>query len=209
MRFRIKENIYGKDNNNEINKKKYKKSMSPFVSLDAGDVEKTIDIFNQGFGNDCIMCGESTSVGEALHVLNRIELDEQTSNYKFPTYTYFYKGPVYRFEKVYTVLKDPIYTMAQNEKQAATMIKGKLKKMFGFDMNAKLDIDDNNVMKSIQQNNEYQYYQNKKKEQKKDLSGAEFIGSIGDNDIYYLDGYYIANDIAFASYEDARDYLED
>ena len=49
MRFKIRENIYaGKNSNNAINKRKYKKgAMSPFVSLDAGDVDYNISFFNK------------------------------------------------------------------------------------------------------------------------------------------------------------------
>lgn len=44
----VNENIYdGKKFNNRINKRKYKKhSMSPFCSLNAGNVEKNIEMFN-------------------------------------------------------------------------------------------------------------------------------------------------------------------
>ena len=53
MKFRLYENIYDGENNNKINKKKYKKhSMSPFVSLNAGDVQRGIDMFNHAMGSD-------------------------------------------------------------------------------------------------------------------------------------------------------------
>lgn len=74
FKFRLTENIYsGKNSNNEINKRKHKRSMSPFVSLNAGDVEKSIDVFNKGFGDDCSTCGESVSIGEALNLLEDVK----------------------------------------------------------------------------------------------------------------------------------------
>lgn len=69
MKFKlIKENIYdGKNNNNKINKKKYKKhSFSPFVSLDAGNVEYSVNMFNKAMGSENIS-GEVTGVSEALN----------------------------------------------------------------------------------------------------------------------------------------------
>lgn len=126
-----------------------------------------------------------------------------------PTYTYSYKGPVYRFEKVYTVLAKPVYTTAQNEKQAATMIKGKLKNQFGFDFKAKLDIDNDKVVKVSQQDNESEYYRKQKRIRGKELPDSDIVGTVNGEDIYYIDGYYIVNGIQFVSYEDAVDYLED
>jgi len=53
MKFALPENIYAKNNNNEINKKKYKKhSMPPFISLDAGNVDYNIAMFNKMNGVD-------------------------------------------------------------------------------------------------------------------------------------------------------------
>lgn len=68
MKFKIiKENIYdGKNTNNKINKRKYKKhSMSPFISLDAGNVEYNINMFNKAMGNDTTT--ETVAVSEALN----------------------------------------------------------------------------------------------------------------------------------------------
>lgn len=42
----LEENIYAGDNNNKKNKRKYKHAMSPFCSLNAGNVEKNIEMFN-------------------------------------------------------------------------------------------------------------------------------------------------------------------
>lgn len=198
MRFRIKENIYAGNTNNKINKKKYKKhSMSPFVSLDAGNVPYNIMMFNKANGVKEAPADVNTSDsgGEALG---------ESVN---PTYTYSYKGPVYRFEKVYTVLDEPVYTTAQSKEHAANMIRGKLKKQFGFDYKAKLDIDEDKVEQEYSVDDEYEIPQDNKKEIK-DILDATYVGTVNDEDIYYLDGYYIANDIAFVSYEDAKDYLE-
>jgi len=190
-------NIYvGKNSNNNINKRKYKKhSMSPFTSLNAGNVEYNISMFNKAMGNDTSteVSGDSTSLGEAVDK---------------PTYTFSYKGPIYRFKKVIGSLKEPIYTTAQNEQHAATMLRGKLKKKYGFDYKAKLDIDDNKIELVDTPDIEYQLYQDKNFKDEEDLSGAEFVGSFNNKDIYYLDGYYIVDNIAFVSYEDAIDYLE-
>lgn len=196
MKFKLKENIYAGETNNKINKKKYKKhSMSPFVSLDAGNVPYNIMMFNKGNGVTNTEVSTSESGGEAL--------GEGVT----PTYTYSYKGPVYRFEKVYTVLDEPVYTTAQSKEHAANMIRGKLKKQFGFDYKAKLDIDDDAVELQYSADDEYEIPQDDIKKEK-DLSDATYVGSIDNKDVYYLDGYYIVDDIAFVSYEDAKDYLE-
>lgn len=190
MKFKlIKENIYdGKNNNNKINKKKYKKhSFSPFVSLDAGNVEYNVNMFNKAMGNDASteVSGDSTSLGEDVNK---------------PTYTYSYKGPVYRFEHLYTNLKEPIYTTAQNKKQAATILKGKLKQKFGFEYNAKLDIDESR----IQSDNK-----NEEKETKNNLYRKK-VGSFQGKAIYLLkDGKYMLGNKKFDSSEQLRDYMEE
>lgn len=145
MRFKLRENIYAGDNNNKKNKRKYKKhSMSPFVSLDAGNVPYNIMMFNKMNGsydssdNSSEASGENVSIGEALKILD--EVDSHKS-----THTYSYKGPVYRFEHVYTYLKEPIYTTAYTKKQAVNFIKSRLKDMFNFKQTAKLDIDESKV----------------------------------------------------------------
>lgn len=205
MRFRIRENIYDGDTNNKKNKRKYRHALSYFNS-NAGNVPKAIEIFNKGVGEVADASAESCdggSCGTANESLNE-------SSTPYPTYTYSYKGPVYRFEKVYTVLDKPIYTTAQNREQAMNQIRGKLKKQFGFDYKAKLDIDDDDLRLAEHSNDiTYQVYQNnQEKKKEKDMSGASFVGSVNDEDIYYLDGYYVVNDNVFASYEDAKDYLE-
>ena len=65
----MNENIYDGNNNNKINKKKYKKhAMSPLVSLDAGNVEKNIEMFNKMNTTTDISAGTSggEAVGESL-----------------------------------------------------------------------------------------------------------------------------------------------
>ena len=61
-------NIYvGNNSNNKINKKKYKKhSMSPFMSLDAGNVEYNVNMFNKAMGSENIS-SEVTGISEALN----------------------------------------------------------------------------------------------------------------------------------------------
>ena len=77
MRFKLRENIYAGDNNNKKNKRKYKKhSMSPFVSLDAGNVPYNIMMFNKMNGSSdssSETSGENASMGEALKMLNDVE----------------------------------------------------------------------------------------------------------------------------------------
>ena len=129
-----------------------------------------------------------------------------------PTYTFRYKGPVYRFERVYTVLKEPIYTTAQNEQQAANSIKGKLKEKFGFDYKAKLDIDEDNVEIVHTPNNEYDNYIRKPKEMEykyDDDFDMDIIGTIGGKDVYFKDGKYIVDDMEFVSMSEVEDYLGD
>ncbi len=74
MKFKLVEekdfnqSIYsGKNSNNEINKKKYKKhSMSPFVSLDAGDVEHNIEVFNNSVAENGSENSAFLSMGESI-----------------------------------------------------------------------------------------------------------------------------------------------
>lgn len=80
MKFKLKENIYTGDNNNKKNKRKYKKhSMSPFVSLDAGNVPYNVMMFNKMNGsydssdNSSEASGENVSMGEALKMLNEVD----------------------------------------------------------------------------------------------------------------------------------------
>ena len=139
MKFKIRENIYsGKNSNNAINKRKYKKkAMSPFVSLDAGNVDYNIAMFNKG-NIDSSQAGDissdSVSMGE--------ELKE--------SHTYRYRGPVYRFEnsknkEIYTNLDKYIYTSAVSDKQAKTRLQYKLKKEFGFTKDSDLTIDKDRI----------------------------------------------------------------
>lgn len=196
----ILENIYTGDNNNKKNKRKYKKhSMSPFVSLDAGNVPYNIMMFNKMNGshdssdNFSETSAESISIGEALKILDEVDSHK-------PTYTYSYKGPVYRFEHLYTNLKEPIYTTAQNKKQAVTILKGKLKQKFGFEYNAKLDIDESR----IQSDNK-----NEEKETKNNLYRKK-VGSFQGKSIYLLkDGKYMLGNKKFNSSEQLRDYMEE
>lgn len=207
MRFKIYENIYGKNSNNKINKRKHKHSLSPFCKLDGGNVEYNIQSFNRSMGDNNSDIS-SFSLGETLSKdTNELksELDYLDESQE-PTYTYSYKGPVYRFEKVYTVLKEPIYTSAKNEKQAVNFIKGKLKKQFGFDYKAKLDIDEDNIQLVIKQDDNLM---KKEISQDYDYDESDFVGSFNNRDIYFIDGKYIVDNMEFSSFDDLKDFLED
>lgn len=90
MKFALPENIYAKNNNNEINKKKYKKhSMSPFCSLDAGNVDYNIAMFNKMNGIDTSSENNTSldssgatemSVGEALELLNEAVTEDRVDS---------------------------------------------------------------------------------------------------------------------------------
>lgn len=207
MNKKLNENIYTGDNNNKKNKKKYKKhSISPFVSLDAGDVEKNNEIFNKmntpNISSDTGNFSNGESMGEAFD-------NDQT-----PTYTYSYVGPVYRFERVYDVLKEPVYTDAKSAAHAANMIKGKLKRRYGFDMNARLDIDMDKVEKVEYDDSfhlgdfDYMQYEDKGRPE---YDEKDYIDSIDGKDVYFVDGYYRIDglDNEFISEEEIRDYLEE
>ena len=139
-------------------------------------------------------------------------LGESLTESAKPTYTFRYQGPVYRFERVYTVLKEPIYTTAQNEHQAANSIRGKLKEKFGFDYKAKLDIDEDNVEIVHTPNNEYDDYIRKPKEMEykyDDDFDMDMVGTVGGKDVYFKDGKYIVDDMEFVSMSEVEDYLGD
>ena len=195
MKFKIKENIYTGNNNNKINKKKYKHALSPFCSLDAGNVEKNVEFFNKAMGSgDSTATGEATAVGEAF---------TQT-----PTYTFKYIGPVYRFEGVYDTLDKPIYTDAQSKQHAANMIKGKLKNKYGFSYNAKLGIDEDKV-ELVTSNPDKVDIKDKEEIIHDD---KDYIETINNHDVYFENGYYVVDgleNIKFISEDEIRDYLEE
>ena len=130
-----------------------------------------------------------------------------------PTYTYSYIGPVYRFEKLYDTLKEPIYTTAQNRKHAATMLKGKLKQKYGFAPGAKLDIEEKQIreISPLEYEDERDYYNYWNNKNKEDIEDAELVSYINGDKIYYKDGYYkiAGNNMTFVSEEEAREFLED
>ena len=66
MKFKIYETIYGKNSNNEINKRKHKHSLSPFCKLDGGNVEYNVNMFNRAMGSENIS-GDVSGIGEALN----------------------------------------------------------------------------------------------------------------------------------------------
>lgn len=127
-----------------------------------------------------------------------------------PTYTFSYKGPVYRFNKIYTVLKEPIYVIADNINHAYTLLTGKLKKQNNFSYNSNLTIDKDDIIQVTSDPFDYEVieYNPIKKEQHKE---SDYIGSINNHDIYFENGYYKIDDlpIKFISEEDIRDYLEE
>lgn len=154
-----------------------------------------------------IEIAKNTSM-EVDDICNILYPESIKESYK-PTYTFSYKGPVYRFERVYTVLKDPIYTTVSTAKQAANMIKGKLKNKFGFDYKAKLDIDEDNIMLVDVPDNEYQIFNNKNKnKQETEYDDLDLVGTLGGKDIYYINGKYIVDDMEFVSIGEIEDYLE-
>jgi len=213
MRFKLVENIYSGETNNKKNKRK-KHSLSPFISLDAGNVEYNVSMFNKAMGNET--SAETGAVSEALNedtvnslikeymdVLTLLD-DKYEESYK-PTYTFSYKGPVYRFEKLYDILKEPVYTMAQNKKHAATMLKGKLKKKYGFANNAKLDIDEDKIELEDPQDDKYNLDKLKSKP-----NYARFVTNLVDREIYTVDGIYKVEglNMEFPSLSELYDYLE-
>lgn len=141
---------------------------------------------------------------EVDDICNILYPESIKESYK-PTYTFSYKGPVYRFEKLYDILKEPVYTMAQNKKHAATMLKGKLKKKYGFANNAKLDIDEDKIELEDPQDDRYNLDKLKSKP-----NYARFVTNLVDREIYTVDGIYKVEglNIEFPSLSELYDYLE-
>lgn len=153
----------------------------------------------------------SMSVDDICEILYPQTKNESLNETAKPTYTYSYIGPVYRFENIYTVLKEPVYTTAQNRKQAATMLKGKLKQEFGFDYKAKLDIDEENIRElspiELEDEQDYYSYRNNKLDNHDE---DDMVGYINGKPIYFEDGYYTIGGIGgtFISFEEAEEYLQ-
>ena len=117
-------------NNNEINKKKYKKhSQSPFVKLDAGNVEKNIEIFNQA----------STPVSNS-GMMEDLKEEGKMKQKK----TYRYIGPIYHFDKF--IDEVDMTTQAVSRDQAANNIVGRYKKEAKLPMNYVLQILKENIV---------------------------------------------------------------
>ena len=77
-------------NNNEINKKKYKKSLPPKLNVDAGNVEYNIDMFNRAanVGDAPSSAAGMNGMAEAYNRENLIaRIKEFGKNYKFDKYT--------------------------------------------------------------------------------------------------------------------------
>ena len=60
---------------------------------------------------------------------------------------YSYVGPVYRFDKIYDIIKEPIYTVAKSYEAAMRNICFKLKEKYKLDKGANLTIDKNKIKK--------------------------------------------------------------
>ena len=60
---------------------------------------------------------------------------------------YSYIGPVYRFDKIYDIIKEPIYTVAKSYEAAMRNICFKLKEKYKLDKGANLTIDKNKIKK--------------------------------------------------------------
>lgn len=63
---------------------------------------------------------------------------------------YMYVGPVYRFNKFYTEIKFPIYTVAKSHSEAAKNICFRLKKVFGFQPGVNLTIDNDKIQRDTE-----------------------------------------------------------
>ena len=83
--------IYNIPNNNTINKKKYKKALSPFQKLDAGNVEYNVSMFNKATDTGAVPSSAEGMSGIAEEYLSRDELIARIvacgKNYKFYKYT--------------------------------------------------------------------------------------------------------------------------
>ena len=77
--------------NNEINKKKYKRSLSPFQKLDAGNVEYNVSMFNKAVDTGAVPSSAEGMSGIAEEYLSRDELIARIvacgKNYNFDKYT--------------------------------------------------------------------------------------------------------------------------
>lgn len=213
MKFRLVEE-------NELEKtvkkhKKHQKGLSPFCYLNpnAGNVEKNIEMFNNSTNTDSVSLGSGEAVSEMLEeesskLFNQIDDDvsDLINESEFPSYTFVYEGPVYRFERVYDRKCKPVYTDARTNKQAVNFIKGKLKARYGFSMNAKLDIDESKVKKV---ENPYGYEEEVGR-QKIEFPEDDYVGDFDGDSVYFKDGYYWVDGIEqpFISVEDIYDYLE-
>lgn len=91
------------------------------------------------------------------------------------------------------------------DKHSATMLKGKLKKKYGFANNAKLDIDEDKIELEDPQDDRYNLDRLKSKP-----NYARFVTNLVDREIYTVDGIYKVEglNIEFPSLSELYDYLE-
>lgn len=192
----IKENIY--EVKSKKKKKKNNNSLLPHGSDGFTDVEYDIKMFNHMNNVD-----QDTSINSDSNISPDGIAESTASKDK-----YMYKGPVYRFERLYTILNKPIYTYARSEKEAINNINGKLKKRYGFAYSAKLNIDET-MLQKIEKDVEYKTTKDTFITTD-DHDAKDLIFSYKGFDIYFEDGYYIIEGMntRFISESDVMEYID-
>ena len=198
----MEKGIYGKNNNNELNKKKYKHALSYF-NPDAGNVEYNVSMFNKMNGTGDISCADCEN-GAGISE----ELKEKV--------LYKYKGPVSRFGQFVGEME--VETQAYDKNEAIRNIVYKIKQKLGLEPKSRIEIDPSkiSVVKQVVNKDASDINSNPKNFKKKllykyDEDSDTYITSVNDKIIFYRNGkYYVDGDsVVFETDEEAMDYLKE
>ena len=115
-------------------------------------------------------------------------------------YIYKYAGPVYRFEKLYDNIKEPIYTTAKSKAQAINNFKKRLKDEYNLVDWSKLDIDEDRVLI-------VEFEPEDNSVQDLNINPDNQVTTINGKPVYFQDGYYIIDNMKFIDEDEIKAYL--
>ena len=138
----------------------------------------------------------SMEVDDICNILYPTVIKESYKN----NYIYEYAGPVYRFEKLYDNIREPIYTTAKSKAQAINNFKKRLKDEYNLVDWSKLDIDDDKVLI-------VEFEPEDNSVQDLDINQDNQVTTINGKPVYFQDGYYIIDNMKFIDEDEIKAYL--